>query len=163
PWDVYSEKLFPLGHGLPLWHPDPTKQGEVLPGDVGFVYEGQFIRFFNATLPATHHINERGVPDDYEPLDFPHFLRIRREGALPRGPMCSRGVTSVNIGAQVTVNGVGGELQFASTEEQAALLVLEESATKDEYRASPAVKNYVRRNWRNWYNFASQDSGLRTQ
>lgn len=103
PWDVYAEQLVQRGRGFPLWHPEPMDAGGVLIGDVGFLYEGQFHRVFNATLPADDPINSGGVPDGYEPFELKENLFQRREAAIPQGVQCSRGVTSTHASAQLGV------------------------------------------------------------
>lgn len=100
--DVYTKLMFHRGHGYPLWEPEPTKSGEVLVGDIGYILEGGFYRLFNATLPADHAIHERcGVPDGYVPFTYPDALRHRRESALQSGPICSRSIVALNVGASV--------------------------------------------------------------
>lgn len=69
PSSSYAETLVSQGYGLPLWFPEPGKQGDVEIGDVGFVNEGRFIRLFNAMLPATDPVNAGGVPDDFTVLE----------------------------------------------------------------------------------------------
>ncbi|KAH9949139.1 WD40 repeat-like protein [Amylocystis lapponica] len=160
-WEIYSEHLFRLGHGLPLWDPEPTKMGPVLVGDVGYTREGAFYRLFNATHPAKHRINARyGVPVGYKPFRFPDFPLNRRDAAIPAGPLCSRSVRSVTVGGQVGVNaglgGGGAGLQFQCTDEQGALLVMKEPATREELHPSRRMANYMRQNHQSWYTFATE-------
>ena len=43
-------------------------------GDVGYLYEGTFIRMFNVMLKWDDPLNRRlGVPESYEPLDCGQF------------------------------------------------------------------------------------------
>lgn len=67
---VYEKELFQLGHGMPLWFPEPTaNQGQVEIGDVGFRYRGEFHRLFNVMHSANDPINKiYGVPEDFEPF-----------------------------------------------------------------------------------------------
>lgn len=51
-------------------------------------------------------------------------------------------------------HGVGGELHFTCTEDQAAILVLKHGAAREEYRPSPAMASYMRRNYQSWHGFA---------
>ena len=94
--EVYTKLLFQRGHGHPLWEPEPTASGEVLIGDVGYIFDGGFYRLFNATLPSGHAIHERwGVPAAYEPFDFPEALLHHRPNALAAGGICSRSVLAI--------------------------------------------------------------------
>ena len=55
-----------------MWNPIPHKKlyDRVSIGDVGYVYEGTFIRMFNVTLPWDHPSNGLlGKPEPYDPLD----------------------------------------------------------------------------------------------
>lgn len=71
-WDVYARQLMMVGHGYPLWNPQPNKRRSsdsfdppVQIGDVGYVSNGTFIRLFNATKDAHDEINQaHGVPSD---------------------------------------------------------------------------------------------------
>jgi hypothetical protein len=80
PFCTYREKLWPLYQGLALWKPSPGDlYDRVSIGDVGYVYEGAFIRMFNVRLPWDDESNRQfGIPDPYDPLGFGH-LSIRRE------------------------------------------------------------------------------------
>ena len=79
PFYTYGEKLWPLYQGLALWKPNPGDlYDRVSIGDVGYVYEGAFIRMFNVRLPWDDESNRNfGIPDPYNPLDG--HLSIRRE------------------------------------------------------------------------------------
>lgn len=101
---VYAEQLVGRGYGLPLWHPEPTKFGEVEIGDVGFVSEGQFIRLFNAMQSADHAVNARGVPAGFVMLQAAdEFLHDNERHLLP-GPICTTTTSyrKVNLGASST-------------------------------------------------------------
>lgn len=102
--DVYAQQLFRLKHGYPLWDPEPTKHGEVLVGDVGFINEGAFYRLFNATLPPGDPLNKYGVPDGYEPLQLgTDYGRVTRTDDISPGPLCSQTVKCLSASAQITV------------------------------------------------------------
>lgn len=76
PFTVYRDQLTALSHGLALWNPDPPKKiyNNVSIGDVGYLYEGRFIRMFNVTLPSDHPLNGLlGKPEPYDLLDCGPF------------------------------------------------------------------------------------------
>ncbi|OCH85788.1 hypothetical protein OBBRIDRAFT_807262 [Obba rivulosa] len=59
--------LYKLNQGLPLWEPEPTHNGHALLGDVGFVQEDRFYRFFTTLRPANDGVNRvRFVAGRYE-------------------------------------------------------------------------------------------------
>ena len=95
---VYTKLMFQQAHGHPLWEPEPTKSGEVLIGDVGYILDGGFYRLFNATLPSEHPVHQRsGIPEDYEPFVYPDTLLHRRSNAISAGPICSKSVVARNV------------------------------------------------------------------
>ena len=96
--NVYAEQLAPRAHGWPLWEPEPTKEGEVLIGDVGYIYDGGFFRLFNVTLPENHPVNAKGVPEDFVRLNYNHRLHAVRDPYIDAGPLCSRSVQSFSVG-----------------------------------------------------------------
>ena len=87
---VYAEQLVGRGYGLPLWRPEPANPlDEVEIGDVGYISEGEFIRLFNATKPADHSLNSRGVPKGFTVLEPSAWLLRSEEQHLPPGPICT--------------------------------------------------------------------------
>ena len=98
--DVYAEQLISRRHGLPLWQPEPTKFGEVLIGDVGFVQNGCFYRLFNATKLACDPINAQcGVPRDFVPLRYNETALLHTvDDYLPPGPLYSASMRRIAFG-----------------------------------------------------------------
>ena len=84
---------------MPLWIPEPSKFGEVLIGDVGYVYNGAFYRLFNVTCPADHPANHGGVPDGFRVLEFDPRLLHRVDQYLDAGAICSKSVKRVDVAA----------------------------------------------------------------
>ncbi len=81
PFNIYREQLWPLYHGSALWKPNPVESiyNQVSIGDVGYIYEGSFIRMFNVTLPWDDESNRTlGEPYRYDLLSSDSFA-IRRE------------------------------------------------------------------------------------
>ena len=83
---VYQDQMATLSYGLALWNPNPPKEiyEKVSIGDVGYLYEGSFIRMFNVMLPWNHESNRTlGQPEPYEPLDcgpFANTLKRQFDG-----------------------------------------------------------------------------------
>jgi hypothetical protein len=74
PFYLYQELLQSQYHGTALWNPNPVEGlydcGQVSIGDVGYLFEGDFIRMFNVTLPWDDPSNTKlGMPDAYESLE----------------------------------------------------------------------------------------------
>lgn len=95
---VYAEQLLTLGHGFPLWFPEPSEQcDDVRVGDVGYIWDRSFIQLFNVMLPSSHPVNKGGVPRDFKPMQHtPEDIR-RRENYLAPGPLCSQSVRRADI------------------------------------------------------------------
>ena len=103
PWNIYTEQLFSLCHGHPLWHPKVNKkypvEGGLSIGDVGCLIEGSFIGFFNATLAADHETHtEFGVPEGHEPLEIETDQPCEFIGSH----LCSGTVHSFNLDGEPT-------------------------------------------------------------
>lgn len=141
---VYTKLLFRLGHGHPLWEPEPTEAGEVLLGDVGYILDGGFYRLFNATLPDDHDIHKQsGVPEGYQPFTFPDTLLRRRPNALEAGPVCSKTVVAVQAEGSLCVDYPSLFIEFHLTiYGTAAAWVLPAHVHAGPY-ASSALKNKV--------------------
>ncbi|EKM58787.1 uncharacterized protein PHACADRAFT_191123, partial [Phanerochaete carnosa HHB-10118-sp] len=52
PDEIYASSLQTLHLGHALWYPEPHESGEPQIGDVGFMFEGAFIRLFNLDTSA---------------------------------------------------------------------------------------------------------------
>ncbi|GBE87064.1 predicted protein [Sparassis crispa] len=161
--DVYTQELWRLRYGYPLWDPELAPGGEVRIGDVGFIHEGAFHRFFN-TLPddmrdavGGHNdesdVNPFGLPDNFEPFYFGGrgYPFIDKRGAFLAGPICSRSVKKLNISTQVSVNGVGGGLKLECSDNRGAALIIKEGADKKEWMSGRRLTNYIRKNHNSWY------------
>jgi hypothetical protein len=97
--EVYARQFISKGYGMPLWQPEPTKFGEVLIGDIGFLQNGCFYRLFNATKPSDDPINRYcGVPTDFVPLVYNEATFLHTvDRYLPPGPLCSSSVTHTEL------------------------------------------------------------------
>ena len=85
---IYAAQLVSRGYGHPLWQPEPTRLGEPLLGDVGFLQEGCFYRLFNSMKSQDDPVNARGVSEGFVPLiiDEDFLVHITKE-FLPPGPV----------------------------------------------------------------------------
>ena len=106
PFDVYRDQLAALSLGVALWNPNPPKEfyDYVSIGDVGYLYEGTFIRMFNVMLKWDDPLNRKlGVPEPYEPLDcgqFANTMESRFEGVDHYSRYVSTEPNSSNIHAR---------------------------------------------------------------
>jgi hypothetical protein len=95
-YDIFRDQLaikYPA-YGHALWEPNPdVLQRAIEVGDVGCILQGNFLRLFNALLPANHPSHEQsGVPESHEPLK-PSFADHLNSSTLGPENLCSAGVT----------------------------------------------------------------------
>ncbi|KZT03175.1 WD40 repeat-like protein [Laetiporus sulphureus 93-53] len=156
---IYADQLFKCGEGLPLWYPEPSKHGEVLIGDVGFIERGRFYRLFNAMRSADDELNRKyGVPggNQYKPFVTSEYNLAEYQNALSPGPICSRSLKRVEMQGEVAAHGFNAALQYHCTEDRGAFIILQDPATRKELHRSRRMAAYMSRNLKEWYHFASE-------
>ncbi|KAI0787412.1 hypothetical protein C8Q74DRAFT_1197184 [Fomes fomentarius] len=149
-WDIYRKSLEPLGHGIPLWSPEPSPTfGEVRLGDVGYIQRGVFCFLFNTTVDASHADNKRGVPEGFEPFTYqPTSVQIY-PNPLMQSVVQSEGVQSQSGDTTVTVDDeplTTKGSQYTCSKESGALLVLNGGTTTTELTCNIDIRNYVLQN-----------------
>ena len=83
-----------LGHAL--WDPSPGgRYPAVAVGDVGFIRDGRFHRFFNVLLSPNDPSHRIGIPEEDEQL-IPHVEDHIITGTLSPNHFCSAGVALVS-------------------------------------------------------------------
>jgi hypothetical protein len=99
-YKTYANALIIKGHGHPLWEPDPGEYAPVDLGDVGYLYNGAFVKLFNASRDIDDPSNRLGFPHGHCPLRIRDVLR---QTPLPKAPeyISSEGVRKK--GAELTV------------------------------------------------------------
>lgn len=104
PWDIYAEKLSPLGYGHPLWIPEPSREyGEVRIGDVGFFLDGRFRFLFNCTRESNDPLNLRGTPTPFRPFAIPSGSVVENPSEITQPLLQSHGMHSISAQGQGTV------------------------------------------------------------
>lgn len=91
--------------GVALWQPEPNPaHGVVQLGDIGYVLEGRFIRFFNIFHSGEDPMNHRGVPPGFEHLviDRNELVMSDPQALDPSKPLLSESVTHRNISAEIS-------------------------------------------------------------
>lgn len=99
---VYVEQLYKLGHGYPLYDPDPLHSPPVSIGDVGYVSRsGRFFRLFNVLNPEDDPVPQGFVPMRSEDLQ-PHTKYY-----MPQHLYSSSSVHSSGLAVEVQLADVG--------------------------------------------------------
>ncbi|OCH93067.1 hypothetical protein OBBRIDRAFT_381083 [Obba rivulosa] len=156
--DVYVTELFPLGHGLPIWNPDPVTAGEVRIGDVGYFERGTFFRLFN-TMNGAHDPNNEGcqLPDHFAKLSLPDRLQYYDPRAVQAGALCSKTVKIRSIAAQLNgMNAAQGSFTIDRSKEQGAMLFLHDDGERREIHDNDLMPQYMLDHYQHWIHLANE-------
>ena len=113
--EIYAQQLFGKGYGHALWYPEPstdlTADQKIEIGDVGYIVDGSFIRFFNVMKGEDDETNKtHGLGECYTRL-----LESKMERVLPNeiqsGKVLSRSVKQKTL--DVTLDALVSVLLFA--------------------------------------------------
>ena len=86
--ELYQNELTVLGHGLPIWEPNPDCDC-VRIGDVGYLLYDQFITVFNILSQNDYSNQDRGIEfpqptaNDFPSLHLPATSRTTQQGRNP--------------------------------------------------------------------------------
>ncbi|KAF5365229.1 hypothetical protein D9758_005429 [Tetrapyrgos nigripes] len=176
PSETYARMLLPLGHGYPLWIPEPNNalpeeyQVEgVRIGDVGVVNShGAFVFLFNICLEKEHPINQwNGVPEGFLPVQLnPWQIHTVTNMHRPSVPICSTGVEHFQLSAEAAAQipgvplGAGGGIELKFSHSRGAVLMLPEGASRADYLNLDGFRKYAAKNAPLWYQFVNGTLGL---
>ncbi|EMD38733.1 hypothetical protein CERSUDRAFT_92769 [Gelatoporia subvermispora B] len=159
---IYVRHLSLLGHGRPLWDPEPTNHGEVHIGDVGYVFRGAFIRLFNAMKDADEPENiGLTLPDPFIKFDLPRKdMELYRPHAILADVLCGQTIVARRVRAGASLPGVHGRFEIKCSHDEGALLVLKDDAERREVRPNEWMKRYVYKHYEDWQSYAETVHGL---
>ncbi|GJE92643.1 WD40 repeat-like protein [Phanerochaete sordida] len=193
PAEIYATSLerFSLGH--PLWSPapqslatshdpvephgahaeslqtsaDPAASAEPQVADVGFIFEGGFIRLFHLDTAASEKkVTHLDPPfDRIAQLEKNTFLPMKKPNPLQAGHYCSRGVTSKEAHASVVAPtgpnaSLGLKADYTCREARGAALTLQSDADVVVSLPSKLLRQYIRRHVSTWHDYVTRDLGL---
>ncbi|KAH9963427.1 hypothetical protein BGW80DRAFT_1340573 [Lactifluus volemus] len=154
PHEVYQNELksrYKL-HGWALWQPEPDPDSPteyVAIGDVGYIYNGRFVRLFNIQRKKDDPSHQQhGVPEGYRHMP-PSPFDIFQKSRLDRGDYCSRSVRTDNAPN-------GRVYQCRGRGKTGAVLHLPDHALSRDYRGSMTklIKKYLDDNSQRFFEFA---------
>ncbi|EKM58786.1 uncharacterized protein PHACADRAFT_73658, partial [Phanerochaete carnosa HHB-10118-sp] len=155
--EIYASSLQTLHLGHALWYPEPHESGEPQIGDVGFMFEGAFIRLFNLdTSAAEKKVTFWDPPYKItEPVPPGVFKIDRRRQPLVPGNYRSHGVESREIHASADVTAgpsvsVTLETSYTCKAAQGAVLVLKSEAHAERMFENRLLKKHILRNHDKW-------------
>ncbi len=184
--ETYAKNLWPLGHGHALWCPEPSLLfGEVRLGDVGYLRDGHFLFIFNAMRNAADPVNQRGVPEDFEPFvppDTPGTVQycpdqITQQELHSRGMRsiaasagisaryeceqdCLRGSTLTQGSCSSTGASATASFRYQCTTTSGALLYLRDHGHKTFFDCDRHIKKYMSTHVTSWYQFTTRRLGI---
>ncbi|KAK7030244.1 hypothetical protein VNI00_014261 [Paramarasmius palmivorus] len=171
---LYARALFPLGHGYPLFCPEPNEvlhpeyiENGIRFGDVGLITaDGSFDFLFNICLPADHVINQScGTPDDFTPVTWNRQIRRNSNFFQPGKPVYSLRAKcrEISVEAMATIPGspvgVGASIEISFDKESGAALMLPTGAKRENMLDLKAFREYAQANAVSWYYFVNNTLG----
>ncbi|KAH9919631.1 WD40-repeat-containing domain protein [Fomitopsis serialis] len=157
--DVYAQQLFKLALGYPLWEPEPKNargQGEVLIGDVGYLGQGGFYRFFNAMREAEDSIHI-AVPPNFKKFQLGMIPIITANNVINEGPLFSQTVRRLEVGGGAGSHGVNVAFQCECTDQQGALAILDTPGKRELVQQTRRMAKYMKENIDTWHRWANSD------
>ncbi|KAI0759246.1 WD40-repeat-containing domain protein [Trametes elegans] len=173
-WDIYAETLRPLGHGYPLWFPDPDQSAWAVEiGDVGWLRQGAFHHLLRTRPDDGAGAGGRGgrqphdaVPDEFVPFCPPNLVVTGRSDKITQSMLHSGAIKNVQVSGGASLNipgtgiGPGAQIQFKCMEERGALLLLNPLAEEKFIQSRRHIVNHMRENMDKWERFANDQLGL---
>ncbi|KAK0210016.1 hypothetical protein DFS33DRAFT_250740 [Desarmillaria ectypa] len=172
---LYTKLLLSRGHGYPLWIPEPdyslcsayVERG-ICVGDVGIIRDdGGFDFIFNAFLEADDPVHEGGVPPNFSPLRIESRNPVRTiycqhpRGSSVRSSHVSVKSVTLEASAEVpSVAGGGAGFEFATSKDQAAVLMLPQGGTRFDSKNLLSMRNYALAHAHEWYEYINSPDYL---
>ncbi|KAF9536447.1 hypothetical protein CPC08DRAFT_652108, partial [Agrocybe pediades] len=119
-------------------------------GDVGLLDRvGYFVYMFNIFASRDDDLNERSVPEDFEPLvlNRERDVVVKRDYFPPRSVISSKGVEVTRVSEDPF------EFKFVTTAREGALLVLPDGASREDLKSSAHLTKYIEKYALSWYYF----------
>ncbi|KAF9260136.1 hypothetical protein L218DRAFT_873040, partial [Marasmius fiardii PR-910] len=166
---IYASTLYRLGHGCPLWIPEPNnslsneyQETGVRIGDVGILTsDGGFDFVFNACCSEDDPVNQFGVPQGFQPLSWDGTKREISKRFRPGAPILSRGATILDL--EVAVPGLpvggGGGIGIRFSIEKGAVIMPPNGADRTDSLNLSIFRNYATKNSTSWYEFINGTLG----
>ncbi|KAJ3556400.1 hypothetical protein NM688_g2048 [Phlebia brevispora] len=161
--NIHKQCLESATFGRLLWWPEPHEGEEVQLGDVGLMFDGAFCRLFNATVPADHPWNWRGVPEEFKHYKAKHLWTGMVQSDVPRCMFYAeeRRIflrTDVQMKQQEIPAKLGGGYRYEVdvSGPYRAVLVLRGPARNREVKLDKVLKQYIEANADRWQAFAQK-------
>ncbi|KDR69320.1 hypothetical protein GALMADRAFT_145697 [Galerina marginata CBS 339.88] len=163
--ETYSRALLLQSHGFPVWHPsgDIGKPVEYLQkgvtiGDVGVLdKDGIFDFYFNIFLTPDDPVHARSAPREFQPIKPPlqqAEITLDQEYFKPGDVVSSRGIKLTRHSESPL------DISFTSTEQEGAILILPDGASREDLISTARFHEYAKRNAPHWYQVVNGYGGV---
>lgn len=99
--NVYAKELYHLGHGYPLWTPDPDPRSQRLEvdiADLGWVEDGMFHHVLRCrTTQGEEHQPHQVQPANYVPFNPPNLVISKPTESITQPMLHSRSIKNVDV------------------------------------------------------------------
>ena len=109
-WEIYQQQLVKLGHGLPLWNPQPMPGNPIACGSVAYLSPATY----SEIIPLFHAMQDgpqSSAPDGFEPLRLTAGTMYGPRETIQTPCLSSESVTSTVI----TLEGEAGRYVMIRT------------------------------------------------
>ncbi|EIW57475.1 uncharacterized protein TRAVEDRAFT_21074 [Trametes versicolor FP-101664 SS1] len=156
-WNVYAKELYHLGHGYPLWVPEPLPRTsrEVEIADLGWVRDGQFVQLLRCKETQAELQPHQVQPENYVPFNPPNLVTSGPIENITQRMLCSRSIKNVAVQGSV-----GSSVEFQLTQDKAALLMLSSRGQETIIRNTRQIVTYMREHLDSWEELANGVLGL---
>lgn len=102
-WNVYAKELYHLGHGYPLWVPEPDLHSsrEVEIADLGWIKDGRFVHLLRCKETQLELQPKYVEPKDYVPFNPPNLVTSGPIENITQRMLCSRSIKNVAVQGSV--------------------------------------------------------------
>lgn len=105
-WNVYAKELYHLGHGYPLWVPEPDLHSsrEVEIADLGWIRDGRFMHLLRCKETRAELQPRQVQPENYVSFNPHNLVTSGPIEKITQPMLCSRSIKNVVAQAGVSVN-----------------------------------------------------------
>ncbi|KAF8576692.1 hypothetical protein K439DRAFT_1622680 [Ramaria rubella] len=152
-YEIYARNFCKKGHAP--WFPHPVDIA-----DVGYMFDGRWIKLFNASEEIKDGDDKSKFPPGYHPITIGDVDQIQLDNSPPE---TSESVETMEIGAGVSSSEAvsaqaGGMFAFASksTRSQGAILMVDKVVDIHDALDKANFINYICSNYASWMIFANK-------
>ncbi|KAL1949395.1 hypothetical protein VTO73DRAFT_8276 [Trametes versicolor] len=161
-WNVYAKELYHLGHGYPLWvpNPEPRTSREVEIADLGWVRDGQFVHLLRCKETQAELQPHQVQPENYVSFNPPNLVTSGPIEKITQPMLCSRSIKNVAVQAEVAMamsesTPDSNSVKFQCTQDKAALLMLNSRGEETFIRTTRHIVTYMREHLDSWEELAN--------